>query len=203
MPTSTKKLVHLAHQIAGKTVEDALAQMRYSKKKMAKEIAWHLETARDRAIVERGMGLGKVKAIAPEELAEGQPTDGKENEADVAKAIEAKATEKIDRDAVVVEESDQEPVIAVQAKKAQGGKESPLEIQNKAGKWLKIDDPTKMYIAQAWVGKGPWRGRRLLPRARGRADVIYRPSASELLHPSTRRSVLVHLPGVVSRQERH
>ena len=32
LATSTKKLVKLAHQIQGKTVEDALAQMKYSKK---------------------------------------------------------------------------------------------------------------------------------------------------------------------------
>ncbi|KAI1271215.1 ribosomal protein L22/L17 [Xylaria sp. FL0933] len=59
LPTSTKKLVHLSHQIVGKTVEDAITQMRYSKKKMAREVRWQLEAARDEAIAQRGMGLGE------------------------------------------------------------------------------------------------------------------------------------------------
>ncbi|KAI1079832.1 ribosomal protein L22 [Whalleya microplaca] len=58
LPTSTKKLVHLAHQVAGKTVDEAITQMRFSKKKMAREVRWQLEEARDQAIVSRGMGLG-------------------------------------------------------------------------------------------------------------------------------------------------
>ncbi|TGJ82373.1 hypothetical protein E0Z10_g6384 [Xylaria hypoxylon] len=58
IPTSTKKLVHLAHQIVGKTVDEAITQMRYSKKKMAREVRYQLEEARDDAIASRGMGLG-------------------------------------------------------------------------------------------------------------------------------------------------
>lgn len=58
MATSTKKLVHLAHQIVGKPVDDAITQMRYSKKKAAREVRWQLEEARDMAIATRGMGLG-------------------------------------------------------------------------------------------------------------------------------------------------
>ncbi|CAJ2503054.1 Uu.00g104480.m01.CDS01 [Anthostomella pinea] len=58
LPTSTKKLVKLSHQIVGKTIDDAITQMRYSKKKIAKEVKWQLEEARDSAIASRGMGLG-------------------------------------------------------------------------------------------------------------------------------------------------
>ncbi|RYP93619.1 hypothetical protein DL770_000251 [Monosporascus sp. CRB-9-2] len=58
LPTSTKKLVHLSHQIVGKTVDEAITQMRYSKKKMAREVKYQLEEARDMAIASRGMGLG-------------------------------------------------------------------------------------------------------------------------------------------------
>lgn len=57
LPTSTKKLVHLSHQIVGKTVDEAITQMRFSKKKMAREVKWQLEDARDRAIAAHGMGL--------------------------------------------------------------------------------------------------------------------------------------------------
>ncbi|KAI1372607.1 ribosomal protein L22 [Hypoxylon crocopeplum] len=63
LATSTKKLVHLSHQIVGKTVDDAITQMRFSKKKMAREVKFQLEEARDRAIAAHGMGLG---AATPE-----------------------------------------------------------------------------------------------------------------------------------------
>ncbi|XMA07486.1 hypothetical protein WAI453_000277 [Rhynchosporium graminicola] len=56
--TSVKKLVPLAKQIAGKTVEEAIVQMRFSKKKAAQDVKEHLEHARNEAIVRRGMGLG-------------------------------------------------------------------------------------------------------------------------------------------------
>lgn len=62
LETSMKKLVHLARQIQGKTLADAMLQMTYSKKKMATEVKYHLELARDMAIVSRGMGLGKATA---------------------------------------------------------------------------------------------------------------------------------------------
>lgn len=56
--TSVKKLLPLAKQITGKTVEDAIVQMRFSKKKAAKDVREHLEYAKNQAIVKRGMGLG-------------------------------------------------------------------------------------------------------------------------------------------------
>jgi ribosomal protein L22 len=143
LPTSWKKLVHLSRQIAGKTVDDALVQMRYSKKKMAKEIAYHLELAKDRAIVERGMGLGKVKVKS--ELAAAEGEEGREA-------------------------------------KAQGEKVEVQEIQNKAGKWMEIEDPTKLYIAQSWINRGPWRGRRYVFRARGRCDMLLSPSTGKSLN---------------------
>lgn len=57
--TSVKKLGPLAQQIVGKTVDDAIVQMRFSKKKAAIEVRNHLEHAKNEAIVRRGMGLGK------------------------------------------------------------------------------------------------------------------------------------------------
>lgn len=56
--TSVKKLQPLATQIVGKTVEEAIVQMRFSKKKAAKDVKEHLEHAKNEAIVRRGMGLG-------------------------------------------------------------------------------------------------------------------------------------------------
>ncbi|KAM7205397.1 Ribosomal protein L22/L17 [Naviculisporaceae sp. PSN 640] len=120
--TSTKKLVKLAHQIQGKTVEDAIVQMRYSKKKMAREVKLQLEQARDMAIVQRGMGLGQQ-----------QEADEKTPE---------------------------------------------IKIQTKDGKHLAIADTTRMYVAEAWVNRGPFRNPKLDYRARGRLNFMWRPTTS-------------------------
>lgn len=60
MKTSVKKLGMLARQITGKRIEDAITQMRFSKKKVAQEMLKQLEFARDEAVVARGMGLANV-----------------------------------------------------------------------------------------------------------------------------------------------
>jgi ribosomal protein L22 len=96
--TSLKKLRPLATQITGKTVEEAIVQMRFSKKKAAKDVKEHLEHARNEAVVKRGMGLGAVNGEA----------DG------FRKVL----------------------------------------IVDKDGKRIKVGDPTRMWIEQAWVGKG-------------------------------------------------
>ncbi|KAM0333988.1 hypothetical protein ACHAQA_001008 [Verticillium albo-atrum] len=125
LETSTKKLVMLARQIQGKTLQDALLQMTYSKKKMATEVKFHLEEARDFAIVSRGMGLGKTSP-------------------DAAAASDKAAT--------------------------------AIKVKTKDGQSLKITDPSSMYIAQAWVNKGPSRNRRIEFKGRGRTGVIISPS---------------------------
>lgn len=94
--TSVKKLVPLAKQITGKTLEEAIVQMRFSKKKAAVDVREHLVHAKHEAIVKRGMGLGG-KTVFPS-----------------------------------------------------------VKIQTKDGKRVKVDDPTRIYIAQAWCGKGPY-----------------------------------------------
>ncbi|EXJ94869.1 hypothetical protein A1O1_03267 [Capronia coronata CBS 617.96] len=55
--TSMKKLAPLARQIAGKPIDEAILQMRFSKKKVAQEVRQHLIQARNEAIVMKGMGL--------------------------------------------------------------------------------------------------------------------------------------------------
>lgn len=79
--TSVKKLYPLARQIAGKPIEDAIVQMRFSKKKAAAEVKKHLEYARDEAMVRRGMGLGMLKSPRVAEV------EGKEVEAEAQAAI--------------------------------------------------------------------------------------------------------------------
>jgi ribosomal protein L22 len=118
--TSVKKLVPLARQITGKTVEDALIQMRFSKKKAAIDVKEHLEHAKNEAIVRRGMGLGKV---------EGKPF-------------------------------------------------TPVQIQTKDGKRVKVEDPTTLYVDQAWVGRGLY-GRTPDHRARGQIYLMKNPTTSK------------------------
>lgn len=77
LKTSVKKLGPLARQIAGKSIEDAIVQMRFSKKKAASDVRKLLEYARDEAIVKRGMGLGQVK-LADEVKQEGELLDSSE-----------------------------------------------------------------------------------------------------------------------------
>lgn len=125
LPTSVKKLVMLARQVAGKPVDEALTQMRYSKKKMAAEVRTELEKAMELAVVARGMGLG--------------------------------ATDKV----------------------GGGKKREPVRIKTKDGKWMDVVDPTKVYIAEAFVNRGPWRFRRLVAGSRGRSSIHYSPATSE------------------------
>lgn len=66
LKTSTKKLGMLARQIAGKPIEEAIVQMRFSKKRVAQDLKKHLEYSRDMAIVNRGMGLGQVEGTQGE-----------------------------------------------------------------------------------------------------------------------------------------
>lgn len=136
LPTSVKKLVMLARQVAGKPVDEALTQMRYSKKKMAAEVRAELEKAMELAVVARGMGLGA-----------------------------SSATDK------------------------SGKKREPVRIKTKDGKWMDVADPTKVYIAEAFVNRGPWRFRRLVAGSRGRSSIHFSPATSECL-PACRDDVL-------------
>lgn len=118
--TSVKKLSPLARQIAGKPIEEAIVQMSYSKKKAAAEVHDTLVQARDRAVVERGMGLG---------VAEGRTGE-------------------------------------------------KVWIVGKDGARMRVEDRTGIYVAQAWVGKGPY-GIDTDKRARGRIDRLMLPQTSK------------------------
>lgn len=119
--TSTKKLMFLARQIAGKPVDEAILQMRFSVKKAAKDVKHHLEHARNEAIVRKGMGLGKLNG-----------TTG-----------------------------------------------PAVQIQTKDGKRLKIEDRTRLYVDQAWVGKGDF-GRTMEYRARHTRNILKNPTACKI-----------------------
>ena len=119
--TSIKKLQMLARQVAGKPVDEAIEQMKWSKKKAAREVVYWLEQARDEAVVKAGMGLGKANTT------------------------------------------------------------QTREIKTKDGKWMKVVDPTKLYVAQCWVGRGPLRKRTVIRVARGRMNILN--------HPTTRKFI--------------
>ncbi|KXH66085.1 hypothetical protein CSAL01_10777 [Colletotrichum salicis] len=126
LETSVKKLVHLARQIQGKSLEEAVLQMSYSKKKMAAEVKYQLEEARDLAVVTRRMGI-------------------------------------------------------VRSTKDFTGKErQSIKIQTKDGKSLTIPDPRRLYVAEAWVGRGPWRAKELDYKGRGRFGIMQSPSTMRL-----------------------
>lgn len=123
LKTSVKKLGMVARQIAGKTVDDAIVQMRFSHKKVAQDVLKQLELARDEAIVARGMGLGALSEAGDKK------------------------------------------------------KDKPIDIQLKDGKRHNVTDRTKMYVDQAWVGRGPY-GKQPDYRARGRVNMMRTPWTS-------------------------
>lgn len=118
--TSVKKLGPLARQIAGKNIDEAILQMRLSKKKAAKDVMEHLELAKNTAIVRHGMGLGKTKT--------GE----------------------------------------------QASPNKPITVILKNGDKKTITDPTSIYIAQAWVNRGPYDSA-WDHRARGKINLLRLP----------------------------
>ena len=66
--TSMKKLAPLARQIAGKSIDEAILQMRFSNKKVSQDVRQHLIQARNEAIVVKGMGLGRAAEDGNAEL---------------------------------------------------------------------------------------------------------------------------------------
>lgn len=156
MKTSVKKLGMLARQITGKTVEDAITQMRFSKKRVAQEVLAQLEAARDEAIVARGMGLGKIKETRPAPLEEGQ---------DEAAAADASTPA-----------TETSPTLITTTVGPSVGFR-PLDIQLKDGTRHTVTDPAAIYIDQAWVGRGPY-GKLPDFRARGRVFLMRTPWTS-------------------------
>lgn len=116
--TSVKKLGPLARQIAGKNIDEAILQMRFSKKKAAQDVLGHLEHAKNVAMVRAGMGLGSSESV------------------------------------------------------------KPITVTLKSGERMKINDPTAIYIQQAWVNRGPY-GFDMDHRARGQINRL-RPPATGL-----------------------
>lgn len=189
--TSIKKLAPLARQIAGKSLDEAILQMRFSSKKAAIEVRKHLIQARNEAIVQAGMGLPNPEAA---------------EQADITKTkVEVSAKDRIMhavKGTVPETKTETETVeVATQTSLASHSHEIvdpsntpalPTQQPNKLLRRGVAPNPTDMYIAQAWVNRGAYE-REASPRARGRTDI--------LRHPHTGISVLLKEEKTRSREK--
>jgi len=166
LPTSVKKLTKVMNQIAGKTVEEALVQLRFSKKKVATDVFKGLQVARDEAVLARGMGLGpsrvrdnkkkqlrsdsKPKA-ALKKTEDGEPTAQIDTESiqETSRTEEGEPTAQIDTESIQESPRTEEEETSNHNTQRKG-----TIIELKHGKKKRIDDPTEMYVDQAWVGRG-------------------------------------------------
>lgn len=153
LPTSTKKLQKVVNQIAGKTVSEALVQLRFSKKRIARDVVKGLEIAQNEAIAARGMGLGGGKRA--QTRWEKQRTSGL-----------LRATEESNS----LEQQEQN----AEQQRSKG----PAVIEFKDGGKKVVRDPSEIYIDQAWVGKGEmWKSPEY--RARGMVNLLRHRTTSE------------------------
>lgn len=158
LPTSVKKLQKVVNQIAGKTVSEALVQLRFSKKKVARDVIKGLEIAQDEAIVGRGMGLGNG------------PMAKKRWEAQRAQMDLGRVRD------ITLSKEEQEAALAHAAERPA----RPSTIELKDGSKKVVRDPTEIYIDQAWVGKGDmWKSPEF--RARGKINLLRHRTTSMFL----------------------
>ncbi|KAK5081772.1 39S ribosomal protein L22, mitochondrial [Lithohypha guttulata] len=190
--TSMKKLAPLARQIAGKSIDEAILQMRFSKKKAAKEVLAHLVQARNEAIVVKGMGLADTNTQMSSEVAKVEFKGA--NMADLISTAIAEREGKGTRtplddskyaalytsmDARQVQDATQSEPSTSTGKAHEISNPSntqPLATQTPL-RTLKSSlqpSPTDIYVAQSWINRGKY-GMVASPRARGRMDVLRPP----------------------------
>lgn len=173
---SVKKLMMLARQIAGKKLDDAMVQMRFSKKKAAKDILRHLKYAKNKAVAEQQMGLqlpakGVWQAERAEKEVRGPPG------ADVPQ-VKSEAVGK--QDIQLIDNGEPSRVEESRFTEEQAGKEQQktVVVYDRDGKKRYIDDKSAIYIDQAWVGRTKWEYGTDF-RARGKAHRLYKPFCSK------------------------
>jgi len=186
--TSLKKLGPLARQIAGKSIDEAIMQMRFSTKKAAKEVHKHLVQARNEAVAMRGMGLPDPSAPKKEYI----KTEFK-NTMGVKDTIQAVVNERGDKtrrtplDEAAYNYETADKSLAHTTQSTPGVEHSTVEIRDpsntaplltqKPTKALQSGvkhSPTDIYVAEAWVNRGPY-DMKASPRARGRQDILRPP----------------------------
>jgi len=195
--TSLKKLGPLARQIAGKSIDEAIMQMRFSTKKAARDVHKHLIQARNEAVAIRGMGLPDPNAPRKEfTKTEFRHTMGvKEmiqaavNErcylSDTGKMVEKTKATPLDEEAYTYDTV--RKTTSDNTQSTPDMDHSSIEIKDpsntvplltqKPTKALQSGlqhNPTDMYIAEAWVNRGAY-GQEGSPRARGRMDILRPP----------------------------
>jgi ribosomal protein L22 len=163
LPTSTKKLQKVVNQIAGKTISEALVQLRFSPKKVARDVIKGLEIAQNEAIAARGMGLSGEDAAVSRWNKQREATDaGKAKDIwDYKTSHEGKHGK-----------------VEVEKHKAPYFKETTIELKHGGKKMVR--DPSEIYIDQAWVGPGEsWKTPEF--RARGAINMLTHRTTSTLL----------------------
>lgn len=148
--TSIKKLAPLARQIAGKPIDEAILQMRFSKKKAARDVLDHLRHAKNEAIVRKGIGLSLQSSI---EKAESSASSN--HPSSHSKSITSKTK---------VSLLPPSPILSPRRPKLQASRP----------RYLSKADLSKIYISQAWVNRGPY-GKEPEYRAMGRTNLLRPP----------------------------
>ncbi|KAH9873066.1 hypothetical protein J1614_005463 [Plenodomus biglobosus] len=134
LPTSVKKLQKVVNQLAGKSVDEALVQLRFSPKKVARDVIKGLEIAQNEAIVARGMGLSGGKATL--ERWQQQRSN---------------ADQLTPRDVWNYKISPEDGQVKTK-EPARPRKSETIELKDGTKKTVQ---PWDIYIDQAWVGRGP------------------------------------------------
>lgn len=196
LKTSIKKLAPLARQIAGKSLDDAILQMRFSKKKVARDVHEHLIQARNEAIVLAGMNLpdpdttflsDEEKHKALEAGSNAHPTlEGQERITALKNVLRRVNRGKMTplqkmKELGLISATPPEPT-SFEVVDPSNTPALPIQTQSKALKKGVAPNPTDLYIAEAWVNRGTY-DLEPSPRARGRTDI--------LRHPHTGISVLL------------
>ena len=156
--TSYKKLMPLARQIRGKTIDEALLQMRFSPKRAAREVHAQLIRARNEAIVRKGMGLDPGPVTSAEKQ--------------IASTVKGRP---MLPDALVNPDSELYRKMALP---------TPAEVKLKGEKTRTIVSAETLYVSQAWINKGPDRTEMTQSsdiydfRARGKVYKLKRPTTS-------------------------
>lgn len=177
--TSVKKLMMLARQVAGKKLDDAMVQMRFSKKKAAKDVLRHLRYAKNKAIAEQQMGLQlPSKAVWLAERAEKeiqQPGTGIMSKTEDQVQVEHKQTEMPDTKTLPLESRHSPDAELDQVQ------QNTVVVHDRKGKKRYVNDRSAIYIDQAWVGRTKWEYG-LDIRARGKSHRLYKPFTSQYLY---------------------
>ena len=185
--TSIKKLMPLARQIAGKPIEEAIIQMRFSKKKAARDVKKHLEYARDEAIVKRGMGLGMVQPQVEQAAdAKETPSSAKDSNEGMPDALEEDATQESAPEAEgpqgvqLLSTSKAESPHAAEQRTPSPQQRSGIVVEDKKGKRRLVTDTSSIYVDEAWVGRGSYSVLEHDFRARGRLYNLKSPETSKM-----------------------